>query len=79
METTKAKIRSYLSQFLEDEELSDDRDLFSLGFTSMFSMQLILFLEQEFQIALDAEDLDANALKTVNAIANLIESKKASV
>lgn len=76
MGKTKEKIRAYISQFLEGQELFDDQDIFSLGFTSMFAMQLILFLEQEFEITLEAEDLDKNSLKTISTIATLVENKK---
>ncbi|MGB5970001.1 MAG: acyl carrier protein [Spirulinaceae cyanobacterium] len=79
MEKTKDQIRAYLTKFLDGKELLDDQELSSVGFTSMFSMQLILFLEQEFQITLETEDLDACTLKTVNTIATLVEKKKASV
>ena len=76
LETTKSKIKSYLSQFLEGQELTDDRALSSLGFTSMFSMQLVLFLEREFEIEIEIEDLEENSLKTVNSIASLVEAKQ---
>ncbi|MBE9039472.1 acyl carrier protein [Oscillatoriales cyanobacterium LEGE 11467] len=73
---TKSQIRDYLSQFLEGQELDDDRVLSSLGFTSMFSMQLILFLEREFEIEIETEDLEGKSLNTVNSIAEFLEEKK---
>ncbi|MDY6937903.1 MAG: phosphopantetheine-binding protein [Cyanobacteriota bacterium] len=76
LESAKFKIKKYLSQFLEGQELTDDRALSSLGFTSMFSMQLVLFLEREFEIEIEMEDLEENSLKTVNSIASLVEAKK---
>lgn len=76
MEENKAKIKTYLSRFLENHDLQDDEDIFVLGFTSMFSMQLVLFLEQEFQIIVETEDLDLDNLKTVNTLATLVETKK---
>ena len=76
LETTKSKIKNYLSQFLEGQEVTDDRALSSLGFTSMFSMQLVLFLEREFEIEIEMEDLEEHSLKTVNSIASLVEAKK---
>lgn len=77
MKETKAKIKTYLSRFLDNHDLQDDEDIFGFGFTSMFSMQLVLFLEQEFQIAVETEDLDLNNLKTLNSLATLVETKKA--
>ena len=75
-ETTKVRIKDYLSQFLDGEAIADDQDISDFGFTSMFSMQLILFLEKEFRVTLQAEDLEFNALRTVNSIADLIERKR---
>jgi methoxymalonate biosynthesis acyl carrier protein len=76
MEETKSIIKAYLSMFLDARDLQDDEDIFALGFTSMFSMQLVLFLEQEFQILIETEDLDLNNLKTLNSLATLVENKK---
>lgn len=76
MEETKAKIKTYFSRFLDNHDLQDNEDIFALGFTSMFSMQLVLFLEQEFQIVVETEDLDLDNLKTVNSLATLVEAKK---
>ena len=76
MEETKTKIKTYLSRFLDNHDLQDDEDIFALGFTSMFSMQLVLFLEQEFQIIIETEDLDLDNLKTLNSLAALVETKK---
>jgi methoxymalonate biosynthesis acyl carrier protein len=76
MEETKSIIKAYLSRFLDDRDLQDDEDIFALGFTSMFSMQLVLFLEQEFQIVVETEDLEVNNLKTLNSLTTLVENKK---
>jgi methoxymalonate biosynthesis acyl carrier protein len=76
MEETKAKIKTYLSRFLDNHDLQDDENIFGLGFTSMFSMQLVLFLEQEFQIAIETEDLNLDNLKTLNSLVTLVETKK---
>ena len=41
----------------------------------MFAMQLVLFLEQEFQITVENEDLEFDNFRTVNALTNLVERK----
>ncbi|MEM9004193.1 MAG: acyl carrier protein [Cyanobacteria bacterium P01_F01_bin.86] len=75
-DTAKAQIKDYLCQFLDGEVIGYDQDISDFGFTSMFSMQLVLFLEKEFQVILETEDLEANALRTVNSIADLVERKR---
>lgn len=76
MEENKAKIKKFLSRFFANHELSADEDIFALGFVnSMFAMQLVLFLEQEFQITIENEDLDFDNFKTINNMALLIKRK----
>ena len=76
MDEMKAKIRVFLSRFFRKHELSDDEDIFALGFVnSLFAMQLVMFLEKEFGVRIDSKDLDLNNFRTINTIAGLIESK----
>ncbi|MBW4677059.1 MAG: acyl carrier protein [Desmonostoc geniculatum HA4340-LM1] len=76
MKETKEEIQKFLSQFFGNHNLQEDEDIFSLGFVnSMFAMQLVLFLEKEFQIIVENEDLDFENFKTINAMTNLIERK----
>lgn len=78
MKSAKAKIRKFISQYFGKYELQDDEDIFSLGFVnSMFAMQLVLFIEQEFQVAIDNEDLDFQNFKSINAMVRLLEYKTA--
>jgi acyl carrier protein len=77
MQENKEKIQFFLSQFFGNHDLHDDEDIFSLGFVnSMFAMQLVLFLEQEFHVTIENEDLEFENFKTINAMANLLERKK---
>jgi len=76
MKETKAKISNFLGQYFGNHELQDDEDIFALGFVnSMFAMQLVLFIEKEFQVPIENEDLDFENFRTINAMANLIERK----
>jgi len=74
----RAKIKQFLARFFQNYDLQDDEDIFALGFVnSLFAMQLVLFVEQEFQISVGNEDLDLDNFRTINALANLIRRKKA--
>lgn len=73
----KSKVKSFLSRFFRNYELQDDEDIFSLGFVnSLFAMQLVLFLEKEFDIRVENNDIDLENFRTINSIINLIEKKK---
>ncbi len=78
MESTKARIKEFLSQFFKNYVLADDEDIFALGFVnSLFAMQLVLFIETELQVTIENEDLDFENFRTINAMARLVERKTA--
>ena len=57
-----------------DEDFAADGDLYEEGMDSMALMQLILVLEQEFGVLVQPEDLDRENFKTLQAIAQLVET-----
>lgn len=70
------RIREFIGRHVRGHELDDDADIFGLGFVnSMFAMQLVLFVESEFGVAVEDEDLELDNFKSVNAIAGLVERK----
>lgn len=72
----KAKIREFLARFFRDHQLADDEDIFATGYVnSMFAMQLVQFVESEFGIAVESEDLELDNFRTVDAISALVERK----
>lgn len=74
----KAKVKKFLSRFYRKRELEDNEDIFALGFAnSLFAMQLVMFVEKEFQVQVSNKDLDLEHFKSVNSIVQLIESKTA--
>ena len=69
------KTRSFLTQFI-NIDVGDDEELFSSGLVnSLFAMQLVLFIEKEYSIKVENEDLDFDNFKTLNAIVGFIERK----
>ena len=80
MTEIKPKIRDFLSRQFHNHTFADDEDFFASGFVnSLFAMQLVIFVEQEFGITVDDEDLDIANFRTINAIAALVERKAASI
>jgi methoxymalonate biosynthesis acyl carrier protein len=74
----KAKIREFLSRFFRNHALREDEDIFALGFVnSLLAMQLVNFIEQEFAIQVEDQDLDFENFKSINAIDSLIGRKDA--
>jgi acyl carrier protein len=79
MNDNKAKIRSFFSRFFRTDGLKDGDDIFAQGFVnSLFAMQLVGWLEKEFEIAIKDEDLDIQNFNSIDAIANLIHRKTAT-
>jgi acyl carrier protein len=57
--------------------LNDSDNIFELGFVdSMFAMQLVCFVESEFDIKVDNEDLDINNFNSVHNIVMFLERKQ---
>lgn len=74
----KEKIRAFLAKYFKQVQLRDDDQLFSLGFVdSLFVMQLVTFLESEFAIVLDNDDLEFSHFRTIQSMSDLIERKLA--
>ena len=72
----KAKVKGFILGTVRKPDLRDDEDVFALGFVnSLFAMQLVMFVEKEFHIQVENEDLEIDNFKSVNAIANLVERK----
>jgi acyl carrier protein len=76
-ETAKTKIRAFLAKYFANYDLKDDEDIFSLGFVnSLFAMQLIIFLEKEFALAMENDELELDNFRTIERMANLVVLKK---
>ena len=76
----RTSIRNFLSEHITSYDLQDDDDFFALGLAnSLFAMQLLLFVEQEFDISIDGDDLNLDNFKTINAITDLVKRKTEAV
>ena len=76
----KSRIRLFLNQFFQQHDLKDSDDIFALGFVnSLFAMQLVLFVEQEFGLVIENEDLELDNFRSINALTALIQAKSEPV
>ncbi len=56
MEQAKEKLRAFLARHIAGRTIADEDQIFAAGFvSSMFAMQLVLFLEKNFKIAIGNE------------------------
>ena len=72
---TKDKIRSFVERFFKNESFGDDDNIFEYSVNSLFAMQLVLFIEREFDIEVDNDEIDLSNFNSINAIAAYIGSK----
>jgi acyl carrier protein len=72
----KTKVRGFLSRFIGNRSLDDNDDIFARSLVnSLFAMQLVLFVEKNFNIKVENEDLDLKNFNTIEAITRFIEHK----
>ncbi|MDF2988056.1 MAG: phosphopantetheine-binding [Eubacterium sp.] len=76
MEQYKEKVKEFLKPHLHNRELADDTDIFSLGvINSLFAMQLVMFIQEEFEITIEGQDLEFEYFKSINSISEFIDRK----
>ena len=74
MDEAKEKIRAYFGCLFRNADLRDDTDVFATGFVnSLMAMQLVMFVEKEFEITIENEDLELKNFNSINAITDLIK------
>jgi len=79
MDQNQSKIKEFLSRFFKNHELQPEEDIFALGFVnSLLAMQLVAFVEKEFGIRVEDEDLDLDNFRSINAISSLVARKSGS-
>lgn len=71
----RTRVRSYFGKAIR-RELADEDDIFDLGVVdSLFAMQLVLFVENEFGVAAEREDLDIRNFCSIAAVAGFVTRK----
>ena len=63
-------------RYIKNRDIKDDDDIFKLGLVnSLFTMQLVMFLENEFHITIQNEELDWENFKSINSITSFVNKK----
>ncbi len=77
MDDIKQKVRSFLSKNKSTEQIKDDDDLFEKGFVdSLFSLQLIMYLEKEFRLRIKNKDINEDNFRSIDKIAETVTRLK---
>lgn len=77
MDEIKDTLRTFIGGFVRSKDFKDSDNIFEAGFVnSMFVMQLILFIEKEFSLAVDNADLELKNFSSVDAMRAFITSKR---
>ncbi len=74
----KERIRDYFSRTVQ-ASIDDDADIFDLGLVdSLFAVQLVAFVEDEFSIVAESEDLHIRNFCSIAALTRFVETKLAN-
>ena len=75
----RTRIRSYFARTVAapaSAPLGDDDDIFVRGLvSSMFAMQLLAFIEREFEITAERDDLNIANFSSISALTGFVEAK----
>lgn len=75
MNEQRERLRAFLGRFFRTTNLTDSDDIFALGLNSLFAMQLVAWVEKEYDIHVADEDLEVSNFNSVNAITDFISRK----
>lgn len=72
---TSQRISNYLANCI-GSTVGSHEDIFKRGLVnSLFAMQLVVFIEQEFQITVDGEELDLDNFCSIDAMSAFVSRK----
>ena len=72
----KQAVRQFISSAVRLPDLGDDDNLFESGIVnSLFAVQLMTFVEKTFGIEVEADDLDIENFKSLNATTDFVVRK----
>jgi len=73
-----ALIRDFVLAHVSGIEVLDDEDIFAAGYVnSLFAVQLVLWVEQTFDVPMTSEDLHISHFRTIEAIAAFVDGRLA--
>ncbi|MFC7549671.1 acyl carrier protein [Plantactinospora sp. GCM10030261] len=77
-ESVREKVREVVLRHNDGVPVGDDEDLFDGGYVnSLFVVQLVAWIEREYDVRLALNELVLDDLRTITAIAGVIETSPA--
>jgi methoxymalonate biosynthesis acyl carrier protein len=77
-ESVREKIRALITRHTDGVSVGDDEDLFDGGYVnSLFVVQLVAWVEREFDLRLPLHELVLGDLRTIGSITTVIEQNLA--
>jgi methoxymalonate biosynthesis acyl carrier protein len=78
--TERADIRGFILGRFPNAGIADDEDIFERGYVnSLFAMELVLFVEKHFGIAIPNDELSIESFRTIDAISDLVDRLSVTV
>ena len=66
----------FLEKYFDVSKVNKDDNIFELGFVnSLFAMQMVSFIENEFDFEISNDELNLDNFKSINSILAFINSK----
>jgi methoxymalonate biosynthesis acyl carrier protein len=71
---TRPEIRNFLAGSFPSLTIGDEDDIFDLGIvSSLFAIQLVMFIEKNFELTIPNEELEFKNFRTVSSLSQLVE------
>lgn len=72
----KETVRKFISRYVQQKQFDNSDNIFEKGYVnSLFFMQLVLFIEKQFQLTIQNEDLAVKNFESVDSITSFIEAR----
>lgn len=69
-------VMEFLGKYFDVSKVNKDDNIFELGFVnSLFAMQMVSFLENEFDFEISNDELNLDNFKSINSLLAFIDSK----
>lgn len=69
-------IMEFLKKYFDVSKVNKEDNIFELGFVnSLFAMQMVSFIENEFDFEISNDELNLDNFKSINSILAFIDSK----
>jgi acyl carrier protein len=73
------RVRAFFTTALPKTPLGPDQDYFTQGLVnSLLALELVMYLEKNFAIRVEVEDLDLDNFRTINRITAYVRGKLAT-